>query len=749
MDLTSGYHQAPLDFASRILTAFICFYGVFQFTRLPFGPRRAPSYFQEMMATIVLHGLIYISCEMYLDDCIVYARGNEEFLERLEIVFQRFARFGILLKPKKCKFGLKLIDYVGKVICSEGISMSKQKIESVLNFPKPTNLTSLRSLLGLANYFRSFVPFHSDLVIPLQGLNKPLGRKKELIVWTPEADRAFFNIRQAISKCPLLHFIDENSPIELYTDASNYGVGGVLIQIVDNIKVPISFVSKSLSSSQVKWSTIQKEAYAIYYCCRQLDSLLRDRIFTIHTDHKNLTYLNQDPSAMVNRWSMALMELEFSVHYVPGDQNTLADALSRLCPNLSELVIPNISPLTEEVNTSTLSALHEIEPVTELQLEAIEMCHNSMVGHGGILRTVEKLKSIDEVWPDMEAHARDFIRSCACCQKMNVVKIPIHIHKYTTSTYRPFDTVNIDFVGPFPDNGYVLVMICSFTRWTELYWCTNNTALSACECLLQFFGRYGAPSMIRSDRGSHFMNEIVREFFVRTGTPHNLTLAYSKQENAIVERVNKEVNRHLRAFTFDATNLEAYKLCLPFVQKIINSSVHSSTGASPASLLFGNQLNLDRGILTKFPPTTSLPTKSSKIIANMLLIQEQLNANAVQLLQESDDNHISANGQTPTVFEVGTFVLALRPNAPPTRLHTKWMGPFKVMSYNKDQYTLLNLITNKTRDVHVRRLKQFLFDRTKISPIDTARRDYMEFYIEKIMTHTGVKWLNYDQSESS
>lgn len=102
---------------------------------------------------------------------------------------------------------------------------------------------------------------------------------------------------------------------------------------------------------------------------------------------------------------------------------------------------------------------------------------------------------------------------------MSVIKIPVHIHKYTTSTYRPFDTVNIDYIGPYPDNGYVLVMICSFTRWTELYWCVNNTAQCACECLLQFFGRFGAPSMIRSDRGSHFMNEIIREFFLRTGTP--------------------------------------------------------------------------------------------------------------------------------------------------------------------------------------------------------------------------------------
>ena len=98
IDLTSGYHQAPMDEESKVLTAFICFCGVYQFTRLPFGPRQAPSYFQEMMAKIVLNGLIYTKCEMYLDDCIVYARGHEEFLERLELVFQRFEKHGLYLK---------------------------------------------------------------------------------------------------------------------------------------------------------------------------------------------------------------------------------------------------------------------------------------------------------------------------------------------------------------------------------------------------------------------------------------------------------------------------------------------------------------------------------------------------------------------------------------------------------------------------------------------------------------------------
>ena len=113
MDLTAGYHQAPLYTTHRICTAFICFMGVFQFTRLPFGPCRSPSFFQEQMVTMVLYGLIYNCCEMYLDDCIVYGRGEAEFLENLRNVFERFRLKNLRLKAKKCRFGLERIEYVG------------------------------------------------------------------------------------------------------------------------------------------------------------------------------------------------------------------------------------------------------------------------------------------------------------------------------------------------------------------------------------------------------------------------------------------------------------------------------------------------------------------------------------------------------------------------------------------------------------------------------------------------------------
>ena len=168
------------------------------------------------------------------------------------------------------------------------------------------------------------------------------------------------------------------------------------------------------------------------------------------------------------------------------------------------------------------------------------MCHNKIVGHGGVKRTVEKLLKLSIEWEHMTQHTHLFIQQCACCQKMNATRVPIHVHKYVTSAYKPFHVLNIDFIGPFPDSSYVLVIICTFTRWTDLFWCADNTAKSATDCLFQQFGRYGAPKMIRSDRGSHFANDLIKQFLVSTGTPHNLTLATAIQRSAIRQETQQE-----------------------------------------------------------------------------------------------------------------------------------------------------------------------------------------------------------------
>jgi Chromo (CHRromatin Organisation MOdifier) domain len=189
------------------------------------------------------------------------------------------------------------------------------------------------------------------------------------------------------------------------------------------------------------------------------------------------------------------------------------------------------------------------------------------------------------------------------------------------------------------------------------------------------------------------------------------------------------------------------------MQRIINASVHTNTGASPASPLFGNKVMLDKGILLPPPevPRTLIPASTK--VADMILIQDTLMAQAATRLRTVDDANLATHSVAITTFTVYS-------STPPTRLHAKWEGPFKVIFSHLSEYALLNLVSKKTRIVHASRLKTFLFDPPTQDPMDTARRDSMEFFVESILAHAGdcrrvstltfhVKWLNHPSSANT
>ena len=197
---------------------------------------------------------------------------------------------------------------------------------------------------------RDFVQNHSTTVAPLHAMIVQSKGKSHPITWTPRAEAAFIDIKRRINDSPLLYFDDEREPITLMTDASDYGIGGHLFQNIKGTERTIAFVSKSLTETQLRWSVIQKEAYAIFYCVTYLSHLLRDRHFTIKTDHKNLTFISLDSNAMVIRWNIALQEFSYTLEYVPGTQNTIADSMSRLCVNRMKT---NPNPLSLRLSSST------------------------------------------------------------------------------------------------------------------------------------------------------------------------------------------------------------------------------------------------------------------------------------------------------------------------------------------------------------------------------------------------------------
>jgi hypothetical protein len=159
---------------------------------------------------------------------------------------------------------------------------------------------------------------------------------------------------------------------------------------------------------------------------------------------------------------------------------------------------------------------------------------------------------------------------------MSQLKIPIAAHPFTVSSYSPMECLNIDFVGPYPDNGYVLVIVDTFC--VEFYCVDAVNAGQTALSLLSHFGRFDSPAHLISDRGSHFIADVIEEFL------HHM-VENPKEENSIVERTNKKVNRHLRALTFDKNTVDDYRLCVPIVQRILNSSYNERTGISASDFL--------------------------------------------------------------------------------------------------------------------------------------------------------------------
>ena len=381
--------------------------------------------------------------------------------------------------------------------------------------------------------------------------------------------------------------MDEDLPIFLHTDASDYGKGGYLFQLdKDGKEKPIAFMSKSLTRERLRWSVPEKEAYAIYYSFKKFEYLIRDVYFVLRTDHKNLTFINSDGFAKVKRWKLEIQEFNFDIEFLKGENNNVADDFSRLCPRADQ----------DEIDLEFLAAFgEEGEDLEDIRIpnnryKEISAVHNSVAGHHGVQKTIDKLDSRNTKWKYRREMVTKFIRQCPVCQKLSQVATRVNTEPFTSSKMEPMDTVNIDSIGEVPEdefgNKYILTVICCFSRFVELYALKDLTARTAARCLLQHIGRYGAPVRIRSDRGPQFANEVIAELLKLVGTEHQLTLAYSSEENGIVERANKEVMRHLRAILLDKNVVTDWAMCLPLVQRIMNASVHSSIGVSPAQILF-------------------------------------------------------------------------------------------------------------------------------------------------------------------
>jgi hypothetical protein len=256
--------------------------------------------------------------------------------------------------------------------------------------------------------------------------------------------------------------------------------------VIDTKEHPIGFMSKSFHGAQLNWSTFEQEAYAIHQTLKHFEYILRDVKFTLRTDHRNLLYINDKASPKVHRWKLDVQQFNFDVEHIPGKDNIVADLYSRLATieqiEWDELIeqydeTQNCVPLMLAASTTLQPTPRPSDPDWQVPLDTeiqtwISEVHGGERGHGGLERTLRLLQEkAKRTWKTMRRDVRRYIRNCPACQLLSDTKIKAAVTPYNVSVWRPMERLNIDTIGPLPDdergNCYIIVIIDVFSRLTE------------------------------------------------------------------------------------------------------------------------------------------------------------------------------------------------------------------------------------------------------------------------------------------
>uniref|UniRef100_A0A1X7TVH1 Reverse transcriptase domain-containing protein n=1 Tax=Amphimedon queenslandica TaxID=400682 RepID=A0A1X7TVH1_AMPQE len=327
LDLNKGYWQIPVEEASQDKTAFVTPFGLYQFTMMPFGLQGAPATFQRLVDQ-VLRGTEGFA-GAYIDDIAIYSETWEDHMEHVEEVLTRLRAAGLTANPKKCKFGMSEVVYLGHKIGRGQVKPEVSKIAAVRDYPKPRSKTDKRSFLGLVGYYRKFIPHFASVAAPLSDLTK---KNLKVFNWTGECDQAFTKLKKLLCEAPVLRSPNLNKEMILQTDASNRGVGAVLSQIDnDGVEHPLVYVSRKLLPREERFSIVEKECLAVVWAIQTLAVYLYGKEFLLQTDHHALYWLDRVKSrnARLTRWSLYLQEWRFRIQYKRGKDNGNADGLSR------------------------------------------------------------------------------------------------------------------------------------------------------------------------------------------------------------------------------------------------------------------------------------------------------------------------------------------------------------------------------------------------------------------------------------
>ena len=327
IDLRKGYWQIKMDSASKDKTAFATPDGLYNFKTMPFGLVCAPAVFSRLMRTL-LRGLKGV--DNYIDDILIHTESFDDHVRCLEEVLQRLSEANMTAKPSKCFFDFDTIEFLGHNVGNGSITPITRTLEKIEEAERPKTKKQVRSFLGLTGYYRDFIQNYSTIAAPLSELTKKA--KPNKVIWEEKLENSYNELKSALSKAPVFRLPDLDREFVLQTDASDVGIGAVLMQRYDGTLFPVSYASRKLLPRERNYSVVGRECLALVWAVQKFHVLVYGKEFTLQTDHASLAHINKAKltNSRIFRWSLILQEYRFKVEAIKGTLNVCADYLSRL-----------------------------------------------------------------------------------------------------------------------------------------------------------------------------------------------------------------------------------------------------------------------------------------------------------------------------------------------------------------------------------------------------------------------------------